>query len=100
MKGHELKMQVRYRGKVTIKRLSGSKAMDLDTDKIDAAVLALLYLGLHDGARAWKGFDWDAMNRLHEKGYITDPRGKAKSVVFTEEGLERATRLLQELFGK
>jgi hypothetical protein len=74
--------------------------MDLDTDKIDDAVLALLYLGRHDGARAWKGFDWEAMNRLHEKGYITDPRGKAKSVVFTEEGLERATRLLQELFGK
>jgi hypothetical protein len=47
--------------------------MELDTSKIDDAVLALLYLGLHDGARAWKGFDWDAMNRLHEKGYITDP---------------------------
>ena len=77
-----------------------SKAMDLDTDKIDDAVLALLSLGLHDGARAWKGFDWEAMNRLHQKGYITEPRGKAKSVVFTEEGLERATRLLQELFGK
>ena len=74
--------------------------MDLDTDKIDDAVLALLSLGLHDGARAWKGFDWEAMNRLHQKGYITEPRGKAKSVVFTEEGLERATRLLQELFGK
>jgi hypothetical protein len=74
--------------------------MDLDTQKIDDAVLALLYLGLHDGARAWKGFDWDAMNRLHEAGYITDPRGKAKSVVFTDEGLERAERLLRDLFGK
>ena len=74
--------------------------MELDTNKIDDAVLALLYLGLHDGARAWKGFDWDAMNRLHEKDYITDPRGKAKSVVFTEEGIERAERLLAQLFGK
>ena len=74
--------------------------MQLNTNKIDDAVLALLYLGLHDGARAWKGFDWDAMDRLHEKGFITDPRGKAKSVVFTEEGLERAERLLNELFGK
>ena len=53
---------------------------------------------LHDEARAWKGFDWDAMNRLHEQGYIFDPRGKAKSVVFTEDGLERAKRLLEELF--
>jgi hypothetical protein len=74
--------------------------MDLDTNRIDNAVLALLYLGLHDGARAWKGFDWEAMNRLHEKGYITDPRGKAKSVVFTEEGFERAKVLLEELFGR
>src|SRR5437879_6468473 len=74
--------------------------VELDTSKIDEAVLALLYLGLHDGARAWKGFDWEAMNRLHEQGYITDPRGKAKSVVFTEEGLERARSLLEKLFGK
>jgi hypothetical protein len=74
--------------------------MELDTNKIDEAVLALLYLGLHDGARAWKGFDWDAMDRSYEQGYITDPRGKAKSVVFTEEGLERAKSLLEKLFGK
>jgi hypothetical protein len=74
--------------------------MELDTNKIDNAVLALLYLGLHDGARAWKGFDWDAMDRLHQQDFITDPRGKAKSVVFTEEGLERARDLLEELFGK
>ena len=74
--------------------------MELDTQKIDETVLALLYLGLHDGARAWKGFDWEAMNRLHEQGFITDPRGKAKSVIFTEEGFERAKRLLEELFSK
>lgn len=73
--------------------------MNLDTEKIDNATLALLLLGLHDGARAWKGFDWDAMNRLHEKGYITDPVGKAKSVVFTEEGIARARELQGELFG-
>ena len=74
--------------------------MELDTNKIDDAVLALLFLGLHDGARAWKGFDWEAMNRLHEAGYITDPRGKAKSVVFTEEGMERAKHLLDDRFRK
>ena len=61
--------------------------MELDTDRIDQAVLALLYLGLHDRYRAWKGFDWGAMDRLHQKGFISDPVGKAKSVVFTEEGL-------------
>jgi len=74
--------------------------MDFDHAKIDDTVLALLLLGRHDGFRAWKGFDWDAMDRLFEKGYITDPRGKAKSVIFTEEGLERAERLLAEMFGK
>jgi Domain of unknown function (DUF6429) len=74
--------------------------LELDTDKIDDATLALLCLGLHDGVRAWKGFDWDAMHRLHEKGYISDPRGKTKSVMVTDEGRERANRLLETLFGK
>ncbi|HME63231.1 MAG TPA: DUF6429 family protein [Candidatus Binatia bacterium] len=72
--------------------------MNLDDDKIDRAILALLYLGLHDEVRAWKGFDWESLNRLHEKGFITNPRGKAKSVVFTEEGLTEARRLLEETF--
>jgi hypothetical protein len=74
--------------------------MDYDADKVDEAVLALLYLTLHDGARAWKSFDWEAMNRLYEKGYISNPVGKAKSVVFTEEGLREAEKLFQQLFGK
>ncbi len=77
-------------------RRAGMK--DIDTDRIDEAVLALLYLGLHDGGRTWKGFDWDAMNRLHEKGFISDPVGKAKSVVFTEEGERRSEELFRELF--
>jgi hypothetical protein len=47
--------------------------MEIDTEKKDEAVLALLYLTLHDGSRAWKSFDWDAMNRLHEKGFISNP---------------------------
>ena len=55
----------------------------LDTDRIDDAVLALLYLGRHDGYRSWKGHHWDAMDRLHQKGMISDPVSKAKSVVFT-----------------
>jgi hypothetical protein len=74
--------------------------MELDTNKIDDAVLALLSLGLHDDCRAWKGFDWDALHRLHEQGYISNPRGKAKSVVFTDEGLRRSEELLEKLFGK
>lgn len=74
--------------------------MELDADKIDQAVLALLALGRHDGCRAWKSFDWEAMGRLHEKGYITDPVGKAKSVLFTEDGARESQRLLHALFGR
>ncbi|HEX3656569.1 MAG TPA: DUF6429 family protein [Pirellulales bacterium] len=74
--------------------------MELDESKIDDAVLALLYLGLHDGVRAWKGFDWDAMDRLYEREFISDPCSKAESVVFTDQGLERARQLLEDLFGK
>jgi hypothetical protein len=73
--------------------------MELDTDKIDDAVLALLCLG-RSGAKAWKGFNWDAMDRLHHKGYIDEPRIKDTSVIFTDEGLERAKGLLEKLFAK
>ena len=74
--------------------------METDTKKIDEAVLALLYLTLHGGARAWKTFDWNVMNRLYEKGFISNPVGKAKSVSFTEEGLREAERLFRNLFTK
>ncbi len=53
-----------------------------------------------DERRAWKGFDWDAMNRLHEKGMIADPVNKAKSVVLTDEGLRRSEELFRALFTK
>jgi DNA-binding PadR family transcriptional regulator len=72
--------------------------MEIDTERIDQAVLALLLLGLHEGCRVWKSFDWDAMDRLHKKGFISDPVGKAKSVVLTEEGQREAERLFAELF--
>jgi hypothetical protein len=70
-----------------------------DRDKVDEIVLALMYLTLHDYYRTWKGFDWDTLDRLHEKGWISNPRSKAKSVVFTEEGLERSAHLFEQYFG-
>ena len=72
--------------------------MTYDTKKIDEAVLALLYLNLHDGHRTWKSFDWGAMDRLHAKGYISNSVGKAKSVVFSEEGLKKSEQLFEKLF--
>lgn len=73
--------------------------MKLDHDKIDDAVLALLRLGLHNEFRVWKSFDWDSMDRLHEKGLISEPIGKGKSVVLTELGMAESVRLLEKLFG-
>lgn len=80
--------------------------MTFDADRIDDAVLAPMYLGLHATdrfsglSRSWKGFDWAAMERLCQKGLILDPVGKAKSVVLTEEGRQRSETLFRELFGK
>ena len=73
--------------------------MEYDNSKIDEMVLALLYLTSFDekfGVRAWKSHDWDALDRLYEKGYIGDPKSKAKSIVFSEEGF----KLSEELFKK
>jgi hypothetical protein len=46
----------------------------------------------------WKGFVWGVLGRLHDEGMIHDPVGKVKSVVFTEEGLQRAKALFEEMF--
>ncbi|WP_457104594.1 DUF6429 family protein [Methylobacterium sp. P5_C11] len=72
--------------------------MAVDEERIDEAVLALLWLTLHDGRRAWKGFDWAALGRLHAKGLIADPVGRAKSVVLTDEGLRQSEALFRTLF--
>ena len=70
----------------------------VDWERVDEAALALMLLGLHQGWRSWKGFDWQVLNRLHEKGFIADPKNKAKSVVFTEEGIEESQRLFEMFF--
>jgi Domain of unknown function (DUF6429) len=79
-------------------------AMEYDQDKVDEMVLVLLFLTMFDedqyGARAWKGHDWDAMDRLYAKGYISDPKSKAKSVVVTVKGVKRSRKLFEKHFGK
>jgi hypothetical protein len=72
--------------------------MDINTDAVDEVVLALLHLHLCGANRAWKSFDWDALNRLHEKGFIGDPANRAKSVWLTDEGLREAERLFTQYF--
>jgi len=51
------------------------------------------------GGRTWKSHDWGTLDRLHAKGYISDPKGKAKSVVLSPEGLRRARELFEQHFG-
>ena len=72
--------------------------MDIERYRIDEAILALLFLGRHDGIRAWKSFDWAAMEWLHHKGSISDPGGKTKSVVFTDDGMRQSEALFRKLF--
>ncbi len=79
--------------------------MKYDEEKVDEFTLALLYLVSHGreeglGARAWKGFDWDTLNRLHNKGFISNPVEKAKSVGMTEEGFLKSQALFEKHFMK
>ncbi|MBI4502306.1 MAG: hypothetical protein HY700_14245 [Gemmatimonadetes bacterium] len=76
--------------------------MEYDQEKVDEVALAFLFLTMHkDGSavRAWKGFDWAVLDRLHEKGWISDPKSKAKSVIMTDEGEALAGRLFAKHFG-
>lgn len=73
-------------------------AAQAELDRIDEAVLALLLLGLHDGNRVWKSYDWSALDRLHDKGLISEPAGRAKSVALSPEGLRAAREAFEKLF--
>ena len=76
--------------------------MDYDENKVDEMALALLYLTMfkqkHGSVKAWKSHAWEVLDRLHEKGYISDPKSKAKSVEVTEEGEKRAQELFKQHF--
>lgn len=79
--------------------------MNYDPDKVDEMTLALLYLVTSErqegfGARAWKGFDWSTMDRLHQKGWIGNPKSKATSLRVTEEGLKKSEKLFRKYFGQ
>ena len=73
--------------------------MDYDKNKVDEMALALLYLTTFkegENKRTWKGLDWDTLDRLFDKGYISNPATKSKSVFLSEE----SARLSEELFMK
>ena len=75
--------------------------MEYNRDKVDEVVLALLHLTSfsdESGHRSWKGQDWEVMNRLHERGYIENPKTKVRSVGLTEEGRRRSAELFRSHF--
>jgi Domain of unknown function (DUF6429) len=72
----------------------------VDWESVDQAALAIMLLGLHEGWRTWKGFDWEVLDRLCQQGFITDSKTKAKSVAFTEKGIVESQRLFEKLFGR
>jgi hypothetical protein len=75
--------------------------MDIDREKVEQTVLALLYLTTFEdgpGLRAWKSHEWDALDALHVKGYISNPASKAKSVILTDEGAKRSKELCEKYF--
>lgn len=74
--------------------------MTIDLERAGDLVLALMQLGLHDGARTWKGYDWGILDYLHEQGFISNPASKAKSVVLTEEGEARSQAMFDKYLGR
>jgi hypothetical protein len=76
--------------------------MKYNEEKVDEIALALLHMTTFrdgPGLRAWKGLDWDVLNRLHQKGYISDPKSKARSVVLSEDGAKLSEKLFWQHFG-
>ncbi len=72
--------------------------MKYNESKIDEAALALLGAFEFENGRAWKRIDFSVMDRLHAKGYISDPHGKQESVHLTDEGLALAKTLAARHF--
>ncbi|MEZ5522625.1 MAG: DUF6429 family protein [Geminicoccaceae bacterium] len=63
-------------------------------------MLALLAAFSFDGGRAWKGFDFEIIGRLHARGFIEDPVNKNKTVWLTPLGLERGREIARRLFSE
>ena len=77
--------------------------MEYDKDKVDETILALLVLGLSrtpEGGRAWKTFDLQALNRLHQKGWIAEPKLRDIGLSLTPDGVRMAEKLFHQLFQK
>jgi len=50
-------------------------------------------------SRSWKGYDFDVLDRLARKRYISGSHG-AKSVILRDDGLKRGEELKRRLLAK
>lgn len=75
--------------------------MEMNAKKLEEVVLALLHLNSFkegDGTRTWKSLPWEIMDILHEKGCISNPASKNKSVWLTETGAKLSEEMVEKLF--
>ena len=80
---------------------NGKDRIKYDKEKVDEMVLALFYLTTFEeelGKRTWKAMDWGVLSRLHEKGYISNPITKARSVALSKEAAQQSERLFRKYF--
>lgn len=79
-------------------------AKDFQNDEKLIEELTLLLIALtvwhenvhgEDIMRAWKGYDFDILDGLNEKGYISGSK-KSKSVILTDEGRRKADQLIEK----
>jgi hypothetical protein len=80
---------------------SADGKIEYDKDKVDEFALALLHLSTFDGElglKAWKNLDLGILNRLHEKGLISNPINSSKSVAISKEAAEISEQLFRKHF--
>jgi hypothetical protein len=75
----------------------------IDWEKVDEVTLVLMQLTIfeeHGVIRSWKGYDSDVLNRLHDRGWISNPVSKAKSVILSEDARRHSEQLFLKHFGR
>jgi len=79
-------------------------------EKIEELILLLLYLTAWEeepfkgirAFRSWKGYPFEALDALEEKGYISQGKYKSrsKSVILTGSGICQANQLKKKYLGE
>ena len=80
-----------------------NKAANVNWAKVEECTLALMHLTTFSEQgvyKSWKGFDWDVLDRLHARGWISSPATKAKSIVMSDDGRKRSEELFNRYFAQ